>query len=263
LVVFWTLLNLRDAAHQVPIGNWLSLGAWIGIAGLSIYTAITLVISLVWIMIAEKRYYWLKDKGLWLAILFAALLISPVILWNASNDWISILYQLNHGTHNDDWQWSRVINTQLAQLGVYSIALYAIGLWIMLTSWRASQPTANSLLLAFSLPVIILFALNSGYEMSLPHWTQLAWLLIAPAVAIWLWQGWHKAAVRWLVYISSAITLTLSLLLNSQLTTPWMPLPDNENIVQELHGWPEAVKEAKQYQASLNQAPLFVKSLFH
>jgi len=180
-----------------------------------------------------------------------------VLWWNANHDWISILYQLNHGTHNDDWQWQRVLNTQLAQLGVYSIALFGIGLWVMFSAWWQPTHSTGKLLSAFALPIIVLFAMNSGYEMSLPHWTQLAWLFIAPAVAFWIWQGWHKAAIRWLVYISSGITLSVSILLNSQLATPWLPLPDNENIVQELHGWPEAVAEAKKQQTDFNKAPLF------
>ena len=248
LLVFWALLNLRESRLNSPesFQAWIAIGFWLGLAGLSKYTSVTLVLSLLLVMVVEKHWYWLKDRGLYAALLIALILISPVLLWNQQHDWISFLYQIHHGTHNDDWDWQRVINTQLAQLGLYSLALYGIGLWLMVTRLFKNNGDAIRLLALFGLPVILLFAMNSGYEMSLPHWTQLAWLFIAPAVAFHIWQHWSKKAMRVFVYISTTITLVASLLLNSQLATPWMPLPDNENIVRELHGWPEAMQTAQQ-----------------
>lgn len=262
LMVFWVLLNLRESPcdSKQAFKNWLWLGFWVGVAGLSKYTAVTLVLSLLIVMIIEKRFYWLKTKGLWLGILIAALMISPVLYWNSTHDWISILYQLKHGTHNELWDWSRVLNTQLAQAGVYSLLLFGLGWWLMLSAWFQKQAAVTRLFAAFTLPIVLLFAMNSGYEMSLPHWTQLAWLLISPAVVYWCWRHWQHKGVRVYVYISSLITLSASLVLNSQLVTPWLPLPDNENIVRDLHGWPEAIQQAKKLQTHYDNAPLFASN---
>lgn len=262
LLVFWALLNLRESPlnSQASFNNWIQIGFWLGIAALSKYTAITLVFSLLIVMLAEKRWYWFKDKGLWVAIVLSALLISPIILWNIQHDWVSILYQLNHGTHNDNWLWQRAINTQLAQVGVYSILLYGVGIWLMLSTWWQPNKVNRRLLSAFSLPIIVLFALNSGYEMSLPHWTQLAWLIISPAVIFWVWRFWQKFSVRALVISSTLISLAISLPLNSQLAVPWMPLEENKNITRELHGWPKAVQTAKKWQAEYDNAPLFASN---
>ena len=262
LMVFWTFLNLRESPSNTKhsLKNWIWLGFWLGVAALSKYTAITLVLSLLIVMLIEKRFYWLKDKGLWLAVVIAAIIISPILYWNSTHDWISILYQLKHGTHNDHWDWLRVLNTQLAQAGVYSLLLFGLGWWLMLSAWFQKQAEVARLLAAFALPIVLLFAMNSGYEMSLPHWTQLAWLLISPAVVYWCWKHWQFKAVRAFVYISSIITLSASLILNSQLATPWMPLPDNENIVRDLHGWPEAIQHAKDLQSQYDNAPLFASN---
>jgi hypothetical protein len=259
LMLLWHLLNLREAPlnSRHSLKNWLWIGFWLGVAALSKYTAITLVLSLLLVMLVEKRFYWLKDKGLWLAVALTALMITPVLYWNATHDWISFLYQLNHGQHHDQWDWLRAVNTQLAQLGVYSLALFVIGLWLMVSSWFQAHRENARLLAAFALPIILLFALNSGYEMSLPHWTQLAWLFISPAVVYWLWRRWQYKTARVFVYVSSAITLAGSLALNSQLAIPWMPFPANENPVRELHGWPQAVAMAKSFQNDQQQPPLF------
>ncbi len=252
LLVFWTVLNLRESPAQTThsFKLWLQLGFWLGVAALSKYTAITLVASLLVIVILEKRWHWLKEPGLWAAIVLTSIMLLPVVIWNAQYDWISILYQLHHGTHNDNWDWLRVGQTQLAQLGVYSPLLYIGGLMVMISSWKAIQPEqiSNRLLAIFALPTIILFALGSGYEISLPHWTQLAWLLISPGVVYLIWQHWQKKWLRILVILNFIIMIPISLIMNSQLVTPWIPFNQNENIVQELQGWPEAIEQAKDIQ---------------
>lgn len=255
LLVFWTLLNLREQPH---LKHWVWLGIWLGVAGLSKYTAVTLVFSLILVALLERRFEWLKQPGLVISVAIAALLIAPVIVWNAQHDWISFLYQIHHGTHNSDWDWLRVLQAQAAQLGVYSPLLFLIGWWLAVSSWFNNNPTR--LLAIFALPTLILFALGSGYEMSLPHWTQLAWLFLAPAVVIWVWQRWASCAIRWLTYASSGLTLIASLALNSHLFTPWLPFDNNQDMTRELQGWPEVVERAQFYQAQTPNTVLAVNN---
>ncbi|MDX1795632.1 MAG: glycosyltransferase family 39 protein [Hydrogenovibrio sp.] len=258
LMVVWTLLNLRSAreTQHGTFKYWIYMGIWIGVAGLSKYTSVVLVFSLMLVVLLERRWYWLTDKGLWTAVLIAATLILPVLYWNHQHDWISFLYQIHHGTYNTDWQWSRVLETQLAQLALYTPILYLIGLWVMMTSWFNASPSTK-LLGAFSLPVILLFAMNSGYEMSLPHWTQLAWLFIAPSSVYWIWKHWQTKALRLFVYIGGTLSLVFAGLLNTQLAFPWMPVKSDDNPVRELHGWPQAIAEAQKLQQRYPGTALF------
>jgi len=271
LLTLWQTLNLR----QTPsLKNWALLGLWLGLAGLSKYTAITLVFSLILLVLIERRWTWFHWRyqphnagllGFFTAIIIASLLISPVLYWNAQHDWLSILYQLNHGTYNPDWQWSRLIQSQAAQMLVYNPILYLIALYLMLTlsfKTKPDQATANTRLLAlFALPVVLLFALNSGYEMTLPHWTQLAWLFMTPAVTFWLWTHWQQKIWRHLTLSLTTLSLALTTLLLSHLFTPWIPFPAGQNPVQELHGWPQALQQAQTYQQQWakphHQPPLF------
>ena len=273
LLVIWQTLNLRQAP---TLKNWGLLGVWLGLAGLSKYTAITLVISLVLLVIIERRWWWFSwryefyNAGIWgllTAVGIAFILITPVIYWNANHDWISILYQLNHGTHHADWRWSRVWASQGTQLIVYNPALYLIALFLMvrfgllLKSKLETAAEHTRFLALFALPIVLLFALNSGHEMSLPHWTQLAWLFMAPAVTYWLWMHWQQKSWRWFTLSLTAISLALTALLLSHLAKPWLPFKPGQNPVQELHGWPQALKRAQQYQTQFkrdaHQPPLF------
>jgi len=255
LMTFWSLLNLRD---KPCLKNWLWLGFWLGIAALSKYTAITLVFSILLIMFIEKRWYWLKQPGLYAAIALTSLLILPILYWNAQHDWISFLYQLHHGTYNDHWSWLSVGQTQIAQFFVYTPILFLVGFWLALTGFFKGE--ANRLLASFSLPTLVLFAMGSGYEMSLPHWTQLAWLFISPAVVYFLWQHWSSKVWRWSIYASSVLALASSILLTSLIITPWLSFPPNKNPLQDLYGWPQAIKIAQKLQKQHHNAPLFVQN---
>ncbi len=255
LMVFWTLLNLRDKS---TLKQWLWLGFWLGIAGLSKYTAVTLVISLILVMLVESRYDWLKDKGLWLAVLAATVLISPVLIWNAQHDWVSFLYQLNHGTHHSEWDWLRVAQTQVAQLVVYTPLLYLIGLFMAF--FGLFLETNTRLLALFALPILGLFALGSGYEMSLPHWTQSAWMFLTPLVIYWIWLNWDRRWVRGFTYFGAGYAVLTTVLLSALLVAPWIPSPDNQHPTRDLHGWPEAVAKAQSYQQQYPNAQLFVSN---
>ena len=269
LLVIWQTLNLRQAP---TLKNWALLGLWLGLAGLSKYTAVTLVFSLVLLVIYERRWWWFTLKyetynagitGFLTAVLIATLLITPVLYWNATHDWISILYQLNHGTYNPDWSWQRVLQSQAAQFILYNPILYLFGLWLMAKgafTLKAKPDTADShirLLALFALPIVLLFTASSGYELTLPHWTQLAWLFIAPAVTYWLWTHWQHRWLKRITLGTTAFSLGLTALLLSHIFTPWLPFPPGKNPVQELHGWDEAMAQAKNFQQTLPDHPPF------
>jgi len=242
---------------------WIALGLLVGLAALSKYTAVTLVASLLLVMIFEKRGYWLLQKGLWMAVILALLMITPVLYWNAQNEWASFLYQIDHGTGSTLWEIESLIKTQVTQLISYTPALYLLGWWMMLKPSHY-QKASSRLLLLFSLPITVLFAWGSGYEESLPHWVSLAWLLLIPIIVHWLWQRQTKKWFKPLVYSHLVIAGSLVLLAHSLLYKPWIPFPDHKNPIQGDYGWPQAAKTALELQKSLavntEELPLFVSN---
>ncbi|MCF6254164.1 MAG: glycosyltransferase family 39 protein, partial [Thiomicrorhabdus sp.] len=184
LAVILVVIKLLESNQ---IKYWLLLGLFIGLAALSKYTAVTLVASLILVMVVEKRWDWLTQKGLWLAILIASLMITPILYWNAQNDWASFLYQIDHGTGNTVWELDSLVRTQLTQLASYTPVIFILGWWMMLKPAHY-RDARTRLLLLFALPVTMLFAWGSGFEESLPHWVSLSWLLMLPLIVHWAWQ---------------------------------------------------------------------------
>lgn len=265
LALVWLVWEMLKT-EQASLKQWLLLGLLVGLAALSKYTAVTLVVSLLAVLIIEKRWQWLTDKGLWLAVLVALLVISPLIYWNAIHDWASFVYQLNHGTHNPDWRLERLLRSQAAQFAVYLPLLFLLGWW-MLFARHNYRSRPHRLLLLFALPVFALFLWSSGREENLPHWPSLAWLLLIPLVVDWLWQRRQRLMIRGLVYLQILFSVILVTLLHSLMFSSWIAFDDHKHPLQGELGWEAAAQTATELQTQLTNEsnpaqplPLFVSN---
>ena len=239
-----TLLALHGVLTDNRLRHWLWLGLWLGLAGLSKYTAITLVFTVLLALLPGRLWGALRTPGPWLALLAALLLILPVLYWNFNHDWISFAYQLHHGTGNPDWVPLKFALAQLAQLLVYGPGIYVFGLIAVAASLRDWRVQGVWLCLALAVPVLLLFGWNSGYQMTLPHWTSLGWAGLIPLIARWLNRSWNKRWVRVGMRGSAAYALLVIAVLYSEFFMSWLPFPDNRNPLRDLYGWEQASRRA-------------------
>jgi hypothetical protein len=69
----------------------------------------------------------LRTPWPWLAVLLALLMVSPVLVWNAQQDWVSFRYQGQHGA-GSGWHLAEVARFALLQLLAFG-PLLLWGLW--------------------------------------------------------------------------------------------------------------------------------------
>lgn len=87
-----------DEAPLAPGRKWLLVGAMFGITLLSKYTAVFLVFGTVlYLLVSGDKNRWLRCKEPYLALLAAMVVFTPVLLWNAQHDWISLKWQGERG----------------------------------------------------------------------------------------------------------------------------------------------------------------------
>jgi 4-amino-4-deoxy-L-arabinose transferase-like glycosyltransferase len=168
--------------------RWLTLGLLLGLAGLSKYTAVLPALAVIVTLLAGRGLRILLTPGPWLALMVALLLISPVLIWNAQNEWISFVYQLKHGS-GGAWHARRLaafVGIQLVAYGPLLVfgAYLATREVIQTKQWHLAP-----LLLFFFIPFLVT-GLMSGGGGSLPHWTAPAWLAVTPFAALALAQRW-------------------------------------------------------------------------
>jgi hypothetical protein len=83
-------------------GWWLAVGAAVGTALLSKYTALFFGPAiLIWLVIVPKLRHWLVSPWLYLGGIVALALFSPVILWNADHHWVSFIKQIGRARIED------------------------------------------------------------------------------------------------------------------------------------------------------------------
>jgi len=254
------LLVLQQILVQGGVRNWLLLGLLLGLAGISKYTAVTMVLTVLLSLHFGKQWRQLLTLGPWLAMLLAVCVLMPVLYWNYTHEWISFLYQLKHGTAKLDWQLKRVLVSQAGQLLVYGPLLYGFGLIALVGALKkfgklhCEQERGTMLLLATALPLLLLFGWNSGYEMTLPHWTSLGWLALSPLAARRIMLGWDKRWVRVSSKASAVFAVVLVGAIFSQLIKPWWPFPEGNHYLKDLYGWGNSARRAEQLRAEMDKA---------
>ena len=191
MVVCW---RLCDAANARTTRLWLFLGVLLGLAGLTKYTAIFIGVGCVLVLFLAHGPRVLTMRGAWLAVGVAALLISPVIGWNATHHWISLAYQSGHAAGTESWELYRVGAYVVVQLLGYGLLL-VVGTFAARRVVTAAPSQGLSpwlFCLCFGLPPLVLMVYLSGRGSTLPHWSVTAWLALLPAAAagcVRLWQG--------------------------------------------------------------------------
>jgi hypothetical protein len=127
----------------------------------------------------------LRVPAFWVAVGLALLMVSAVLVWNARNDWVSFVYQAQHGA-GGVWRAQDLLRFALVQLLAYG-PLLGWGAW--------ARTRAGALRWFFVLPFAVL-AWMSGGGSSLPHWTAPAWAALAPFAGVALADTWGQGLDR-------------------------------------------------------------------
>jgi hypothetical protein len=238
----WTLMQADAPARTMP---WLLMGVLLGLSGLAKYTAVFAAVAVAVCILGAQGVRVLRLPALWAGLAIAALLITPVLVWNAQNQWISFTYQLAHGK-GSVWQARHVMRFLLTQWLVFGPLL-----WFAVSGWRNAPPALRPLVWLFVIPFAI-FTYMSGGGTALPHWTAPAWVALAPFAGWGLARCW-RGAVRWFIVGLAALQLLVCAgLLGLMSSAGWPVMAGSDaavapqpNPFADLHGWDEAGARAQ------------------
>lgn len=252
LMTLLSLICFLRALENGKLLDWFGFGLFLGLAGLSKYTAVTLVATILIYLIFQNRLSEFKRIGIWIAALTAVVVISPVFYWNMNHDWISFAYQLDHGFKPRPWSIKLFAQSQAGQFLAYTPGLYIASVAAIISAWYERNHAGVQLLVLLILPVFLLFAWGSGFETTLLHWTALAWLGCTPLAARWFLFKWKKTGIKILAWSIPVFSLPILLILYSELFYPWMPVPENKHPFHQLYGWQQAADRAVDIRNGLN-----------
>ena len=179
-----------------PWRIWMVAGIWIGLAALSKYHAILFAAGLfIYLISLPKRRQMLLHPAPWIGALVALLIASPVIIWNAENHWISIVFQSG-----------RASASGFPKLGQFFANLGGQILWLfpwvfvplVIASYQALRQGRNAdrswYCLCLAMPAVVIFTIVPLWgDRGLPHWQMPGWLMLFPVLGNHLA---NEAAIR-------------------------------------------------------------------
>jgi 4-amino-4-deoxy-L-arabinose transferase-like glycosyltransferase len=216
---------------------WLVLGALLGLAGLSKYTAILTALGLLgWLLASGHRPH--RAPWAWIALLLAIALVLPVFHWNLARDWLSFRYQGGH-VGGQGWSPGAFGRFLLIQLVLVGPALF-VGLWLQVR--RAARTPLTRLVWLWAIPFLAL-AMLAGGGRSLPYWTTPAWIALFPLAALGLLQL-RSLAARSILLVSLLFqTLIIVWVLASMILGHPAGAGPRPSPLSDLHGWDTAAKQ--------------------
>ncbi len=156
---------------------WLGTGICVGLGLLSKYTVALIVLAaLAYMLLDRTSHRWLLSPWPYAAILLAALLASPMLLWNAQHGWASFVFQgPQRWSHAPDFEFADLVSNVLILITPLGIAGFAWGL--------SRSSSGQRFGLVFTLVPLSVFVLSSLRNETKLNWTGPVWLAALPFMA--------------------------------------------------------------------------------
>ncbi|MCX5849088.1 MAG: glycosyltransferase family 39 protein [Deltaproteobacteria bacterium] len=244
LFIFLLVFTAEKIDREKKPIDFIFLGVLLGLMGLAKYTSILLVPPLIIFFLMKKRYDVLFSPYMFLAAFIALILITPVICWNVTHDFISFRYQGGHVFGTLASSFKNFAESLAAQFGAYSPFLFIIAFYGFFKALR-SQSVYLRLAVLFGGTIMAFFLLTSFYERTLPHWPSIFYLLFIPVGTCFLFRAQEKWKKNFL-YFSVGFSLVLTLFIYVELAGKYFSFPDYQSPFRDIYGYPLITKEANE-----------------
>ena len=176
LAMVWSLVRL---ALSDDYRWWLPAGLFGGLALLTKYTAILLLPAIIaYVVIPQWRMKQLRSTYLWLAVVIAVAIFSPVLYWNAVHNWASFKFQLDRPAQLQVWSARFLLDfvgQQFVLVGPLLLPIAAIGTGML--AWRGYRDNDPiSILLSTCVIVPVAFLVWRSFSSRIgDSWPLLIW----------------------------------------------------------------------------------------
>jgi 4-amino-4-deoxy-L-arabinose transferase-like glycosyltransferase len=219
---------------------WIAAGAALGLGLVSKYTAVLFGAGITLALLARRdlRDEW-RRPGPYIAILVAALVFLPVVFWNASHDWVSFRFQLQHGLapKGHSTFLSRELSLVGGQLGLVSPILLVVIVMAVARALRREAARRVFLIAAVATFVAAFFVYSAAKRSVEPNW--LAPAVLAGAIV------WGASRVDTTGWESAGLALggVLVLAIYVQVIAPFLPIPARRDPTAQGAGWASLARE--------------------
>ncbi len=194
-VLLWALsLYIFHLAVKDPPGRpwlWPLLGVTVGVGLMTKYTMAFFYLSaFLYLMTDGRRRRLLLQPGPWVAFLVSLLCFSPVLIWNAGNDWVTFRHAAGQAHLSEGLRFTpeRFIEFVGSQLGVITPVVFLLMVQGLFAARRGLG--GGRLLFWFTIPTFVFFLLKSLQGKVQANWALPAYIAGLSSTGIYLAGGW-------------------------------------------------------------------------
>lgn len=226
---------------RASLAWWVVAGLGAGAAMASKYTAILVPVGVFAVLAARPTLRpRLAEPGPYVACLAAALVLLPMLVWNASHDWMSFAFQLRHGFAGRARgnPISRELDLLGGQAGLVSPILFVLLVGAVWRSIAHSIRDEHFLLAAVAAITFAFFMVSALRKPVEANWPALAYVAAIPLLAAtpfgeragrWFRAAWILAAALTLIIYAHAIASVL-------------PIPPRKDPIARSAGWDDLAR---------------------
>ncbi|MDJ0766002.1 MAG: glycosyltransferase family 39 protein [Myxococcota bacterium] len=267
LTVLWIIFTwqLYCALRHDRVTAWTQLGrptllgCLLGLSFLAKYTGACLIVTVLIIVSRPQGRMWLRRPGFWLGVLAAAVVASPVFIWNIDHAWAGAYHRLVW-TQTSSGLSLRNAGALLGGQALYiGVPMLVIFCWAGIRTWQQRGRHSDPLLLLYaSLPALAAtYGLVLWSPVAEPHWPAAGYLplFVAAAGAI----SASSAKIQQLARVAVGLGIMALLILQLLVLTPILPFVTPQALYQpkydlanELQGWPEVAETIRKLNGDRN-----------
>lgn len=219
---------LPAAGHRAPgwweSGWWAAAGLCSGLALFSKYSAVLTIGGVfLYLLTSRAHRHWLMRPQPYLALILAAVVFSPVVIWNATHGWASFAFQ---GDRVTSLRFRPLMPVQtLAGEALFVLPWVWVPMMILLVSgFRRDEIWSRRLLVWMAAPPIVGFALISAWSSQrvLYHWAAPGYLMLFPLLGDAVARRCERAWIRRLFAASAALAVASLVVIATQLQFDWL-----------------------------------------
>ncbi len=223
-MVFWTAAMfcitqiLKDDKQLFP---WILFAVCAGLSIMSKVHAVFLWGGVFLYALFYKRS-WFSNKGFYIAAFITAIIISPILIWNIQNDFITFRF---HGERvevdgGSGFSAMGLLREIVGQLVVNNPFTIAVIIFFFAKRYNSNTDKVLKVFKFMGIPLLVIIFFIAMFRTSLPHWSGPAYISLLPIAAIGLSE---MRVASFKIFYTSAFTYTVLLMLMIALAVNFYP----------------------------------------